>query len=615
VHVWNVTSDPKSGGYTHTVTGGSGHALLVPVVSAVFQALGVSAALFDGTFWWSLHDEPNLIPIEVEHGVESQRWAYNGRMFAKVRAREKAVRGEHAGTSDLFVPVRIGGKVTAILVTGPFETTRPTGAEILRRWRFLTGRQGHPADPEFASYLRGTFATLTLEGDRAMTFERLLGHLAELLATEGRADELTNRAHALRLALEPARFADRMWEAAREMIGERSSRAQYSAARAYDRGKLGLSRAADQAMVGLLASDKAEVDPVDDAIRRDAFQRSATELALAAGDVISGQVGDHGVVFLSGSRGSASSRKKKLLDLADRASGLARTRFGLSAHFGVSLGSGAAALSRSYQAALGAAELALTQGKKLLIAEPTADRPLQPLRELREELGRVAQERAGLLPARFERYVEAVAMHCGYRIEPAWAHLELCFERVADTLLRGGALDEKSLRAMRGSLDRSSREARTTAELFATYRGAVADLSEAAERPVPARQDRGLRGALDYIRQHYSERLGVQKVAKIAGFAPTYFSELFRKREGTTFERYVFSLRLERAKQLLTGTDLNVTRVAELSGYGSPQYFCRVFRRVVGATPLEYRGGKLPDWAKGAKPNRSKYKERSRPRR
>ncbi|HEV8246454.1 MAG TPA: AraC family transcriptional regulator, partial [Polyangiaceae bacterium] len=64
-------------------------------------------------------------------------------------------------------------------------------------------------------------------------------------------------------------------------------------------------------------------------------------------------------------------------------------------------------------------------------------------------------------------------------------------------------------------------------------------------------------------------------------------------------------------------TDLNVTRIAELSGYGSSQYLCRVFRRVQGSTPLEYRRKLLPDWAqrrarKGAIKTQAKYKDRDR---
>jgi AraC-like DNA-binding protein len=85
-------------------------------------------------------------------------------------------------------------------------------------------------------------------------------------------------------------------------------------------------------------------------------------------------------------------------------------------------------------------------------------------------------------------------------------------------------------------------------------------------------------------------------VARVSGFSTAHFSELFKKQEGTTFRTYLLRLRLARAKELLTGTDLSVKRIAELSGYGSPQYLSRVFRRIVGMTPLAYRRKILPDW-------------------
>jgi AraC-like DNA-binding protein len=314
------------------------------------------------------------------------------------------------------------------------------------------------------------------------------------------------------------------------------------------------------------------------------------ELAAKQVDVIVGRVGDHGVIFLSGRAGSAERKRQKILEIAERASTLARQRFGLSLFMGVSSASESTLLSRCYQIALGAAESALTQGIKLVVAESGGDAPRQEsLRRLRHELGAVVEERPGWLAARFDRYLEAVAVHCGYRVEPARAQLEVGFERVTDALTSTGALDPKSFAALCDSLDRSAKAARTMGELFAAYRSAIADATEAVLRPVAAKHDRSLRGAIDYIRQHYSEKLTLKQVARVAGFYPSYFSELFKKGERVTFEAYVARLRFERAKHLLASTDLDVTRVAELSGYRSLSYFCRVFHRAAGSTPQQFR--------------------------
>ena len=148
VHVWHTRYDPKTRLRHHTAKAGFGHALFAPLVLYAFRELRVSAAIWEhGNEWWSIHTEPKLEGFEVEHSVDTERTLYNERHFAKVRKQRKTVRGEHGGYSDLFVPILAEGEVVAILVTGPFVTSRPTGAEILERWRQLSGRQGHPANP------------------------------------------------------------------------------------------------------------------------------------------------------------------------------------------------------------------------------------------------------------------------------------------------------------------------------------------------------------------------------------------------------------------------------------------------------------------------------------
>jgi AraC-like DNA-binding protein len=332
---------------------------------------------------------------------------------------------------------------------------------------------------------------------------------------------------------------------------------------------------------------EAQLDPVDQLLFRHAFQRECVDLAHKTGRAISGQVGDHGVMFLSAATGSLSRRRQGLLDLADKAATLAK-RFGFRFHSGLSTLPNSATLSQHYEAALGAAESALSQGGRLVESATPASARL-PLHELRQHIGELVEERPGELPARFDRYLEAIAMHCGHRLEPARAHLEAGFEYLAGALLDAGALDEKTFVETCQGLERSARDARTVAELFDAYRRTVLELSDESLRPGAARQARSLRRAVTYIHQHYAEALRLSKVARLAGFAPTYFSYLFKKREGMTFERYVQRLRVERAKQLLVSTDLELQRVAQLSGFGTRFYLARVFKRAVGMTPVECR--------------------------
>jgi AraC-like DNA-binding protein len=563
------------------------HALSAPVLANLFEELRVGAALLDGKGWRPIHTATNVIQFELQHGVERERDKYNARCLAEVRRRHKALLGTHAGFSDWFVPIVAQKRLLAILVTGPFLTARATSVEIMDRWRWLTGRQGHPSDPEFAHYLSVTLSTLLLDANQVAIFERLLGILSRLMAGQEPVRPLLRQGEALRTELEEARFVDRTWDAVRSMVDERTSRLWSRPALANALHRLGLARPADQVLVGLLVR-KRELEPVDEVLRHDAFQRACVKLSRATGKAICGQVGDHGVVFVSAQTGTSQHKRQRLLDLGDKAATLAQ-RFGFRLHLGLSSLPTSASLSEHYQAALGAAESALSQGTRIASVAIGAERHQPALSDLRQKLAESVEESPGVLSARFDRYIEAVALHSGHRLEPARAHLEAGFERMAETLLDGGTLAHKSYDDMRAALQQAAREARTATELFAAYRRAVADIIEAVKRPVSAHRDRSLRRGLGHIAKHYSEPLSLAAVARVAGFAPNYFSLLFKRREKVTFESYLLRLRVDRAKQLLATTDLDAARVARLSGLGTRQYMARVFRRSLGMTPAEAR--------------------------
>jgi AraC-like DNA-binding protein len=330
-----------------------------------------------------------------------------------------------------------------------------------------------------------------------------------------------------------------------------------------------------------------ETDPVDQLFSRHAFQRACVELAHKEGNTTAGRVGAHGVMFLSSAVGSARQRGQRLHDLADKVASSAR-RFGLRAHFGSSALPGSAAVPAHYQVALAAAEVALTRGVRMVEGAPPLGASM-PLFQLRRQLGRLVDERPGELPAHFDRYWEAVVTYAGHRLEPARAHLQAGLEYLAGALLDSGVLDEKTFVETCAGFENAARDALTLSDLSAAYRRMVAELSHATGRPAPAQRTHGLDRAVAHIQRHYAEQLRLPAVARLAGFAPGYFSHLFKAREGMTFEDYVRKLRVERARQLLATTDLELGRVARISGFGTRFYLARVFKSATGMTPLECR--------------------------
>jgi len=564
------------------------HSRAIPTVMHVFEELDIAITLWNGSFWEELHERPDLsslIAFELEHGAEIERSTYNVRSLQRVEKTKRAVLGRRGGFCDWFVPVCIQGRVDSVLVCGPFATERSSATDILERWRAITGRQGHPADPEFANYLAITLSTLVLEPRDVMLFQTLLDCLAKLIASEGNASRIAQRIDALHAALTESRMVEQMWTAARMMVDERSSRIWASPHRHPRRHRLGLTRFPERAVVGLFVSRQRGRDPVEDLLLYDSFQRKCAELAHKAGNMIAGQVGGHGVAFLGAGPARGDRQRGKLVEVAESAVTMARRTFGLDVYLGV--GSGSRALTSDYQEALAAAEVALARGQKTVFA--SAGEAENPLGHLQRELQALVDVETSALPARFDRYLETVAVRHGYQLEPARVQLEAAFEPLAESILGRGALAGRAFSTFRADLHRSALAASTVNDLFAVYRRAFADLLETRSHPVAAGHHRNLRRAEEYMKQHYAEALTLDRVARVAGFAPAYFSVLFKKRIGVTFAHRLSELRLERAKQLLSRSDLNLARIAELSGLSNAHYLCRVFKRATGDTPARFR--------------------------
>jgi AraC-like DNA-binding protein len=569
---------------------GNLHAFQAPVVATTFMRLRVSAAFWSEQGWHVLADAlPNVMLFESGHGHAPDRYAHNARCFARVKRERRPVLAENAGFFDFFVPVGNEQGVQAILVVGPLATRRPTSGDLLKRWRWLTGRNAHPSDPEFAHYLSVTLGTLTLEGRQVHRFERLLVCLAWLVAGRGDAQALTREALLLSDGLEETRFVDRMWAAARSMIDESTAASWLAPHTKFDLAKLGQDRLPEHALVGLMAASREESDPVDAALRRDAFQRACVDLARASDNVVCGKISEHGIIFLTSGTRSAARTRERQLRFAERATALARRRFGLVVHFGASLTPSSATLGERYEQALAAAERALAQRLSIVYAAADSPGPSSLIRQLRRQLGAINGEEPQAVAAKFERFVEAVAVHTSYRTEVARAQLEAGFDQAANALAATGALAEKSYLDMCQTLERAARDSATMSDLFAAYRRTFSELADLAQHPVRASRDRSLRRAIAFIHRHFSDPIDLPQVARVAGFSPNYFGQLFKRREQMTFEHYVRQLRIERAKQLLGITDLSTEKVGQLSGFPLRPYFYRVFKDLVGTTPAAYR--------------------------
>ena len=102
-------------------------------------------------------------------------------------------------------------------------------------------------------------------------------------------------------------------------------------------------------------------------------------------------------------------------------------------------------------------------------------------------------------------------------------------------------------------------------------------------------QIRMLRVILNYVDEHYAERINRDELAESFHYSASYFSSLFRKLSGTTLSEHIANVRMDKAMELVIDTELPVAEIVKRAGYRSESLFYRLFNERFGKTPLEVR--------------------------
>mgnify|MGYP001214515674 CR=1 FL=1 len=109
----------------------------------------------------------------------------------------------------------------------------------------------------------------------------------------------------------------------------------------------------------------------------------------------------------------------------------------------------------------------------------------------------------------------------------------------------------------------------------------------------PDEEDTGARRTVrlirELIRKRYAEDLTLPDIAKEVYLSPNYMAAMFKKETGETVNDYMTRVRIERAKRLLLDPALSVTDVADAVGYRDSNYFSKLFKKMTGYSPKEYR--------------------------
>ena len=106
----------------------------------------------------------------------------------------------------------------------------------------------------------------------------------------------------------------------------------------------------------------------------------------------------------------------------------------------------------------------------------------------------------------------------------------------------------------------------------------------------PTSQNGLISDTVDYIEAHFKENISIDQIASAVGVTKEYLCYVFKREMGQTIVRFLTSIRLGYAKELLEEyPDKKACEVAKLCGYESASYFGKVFKENIGVTPDEYR--------------------------
>ena len=98
-----------------------------------------------------------------------------------------------------------------------------------------------------------------------------------------------------------------------------------------------------------------------------------------------------------------------------------------------------------------------------------------------------------------------------------------------------------------------------------------------------------VRKAQGLIDENYCNRIGLSEISSLLYVSPGYLSKLFKEETGSNFTTYLNGVRIKKSKTLLINENVKCYQVAKCVGYENSAYFNRIFKKLTGVTPRQYK--------------------------
>ena len=98
-----------------------------------------------------------------------------------------------------------------------------------------------------------------------------------------------------------------------------------------------------------------------------------------------------------------------------------------------------------------------------------------------------------------------------------------------------------------------------------------------------------LGSVLQYIEEHYSEKINGEQLASMISISYYHFCRIFKQATSKTVTEYINKVRIKNSIEMLNNTNLNITEISLATGFTDINYFTRLFKKHIGITPLAFR--------------------------
>ncbi|MFA9557660.1 response regulator [Evansella sp. AB-rgal1] len=132
-------------------------------------------------------------------------------------------------------------------------------------------------------------------------------------------------------------------------------------------------------------------------------------------------------------------------------------------------------------------------------------------------------------------------------------------------------------------------EARTAKEVLQQWDHFLLEVKQLLATGKNQARNPNMKKLMQYITDHYAEPITLTEVAKHFHFNPSYLSNYFATHNKESFIEYLNRIRIEEASRLLVKKSAAISEVGSKVGYSDHSYFCKVFKKVKGMSPSQYR--------------------------